>query len=304
MSCKNILLFYELHQDKLPSDTITDTLKLLNGYKMDTSVCLEEPTDHTKQHTYDTVVNQHHQITSKPINSFFHPYVQNIATRIEVGGKRFTSFSEMSNSLSDIQKQQVVEYVKSFAQGMSKSLAATIGIIEQTPRYCNMDVPTKIRATLDSQYTATEASNIRDSYMADKIAYECNEVDDFTIALVGAKHFSIAKKLKKAGYNVNEFWVIGIREKHFSNEDKSLLCMLNPKELLDTEHKNLCENYTGGTRIFDTTDSKMTSQDIVKQIISCGDTPTICDSLSRSNTLFTLAGCIDKCTILPTNDDL
>ena len=212
-----------------------------------------------------------------------------------MGDKRFTSFASRSKELSNSEKQTVVDYVKSFVSNTSEYVAAAMEIIEHSPKYCNMDLPTAKRA---------QVREIRDVYMANNIVKQCNNVDDFVVALVGGNHFSVANRLKASGKEVSEVWRLGEVE-GVAKEDRMSFCILDPQELSDVEHKNLCVNYTGNAKVFDTTESKMDPQDIANKIIPCVQSSAVCTVLHDvSDVLYNLVGCTSECTMPFMNEDL
>lgn len=247
MTCRNIILFYERHDDKISALTISALSGNLKqaGVK---SYCFEEPADNTRASLiegYKANIDWLDNLISA--NSFNNPYIQQIAASglLVIFDKTGKSHKQVTagSHLSAAEKAQVVKSAHKYGVGMKESIQATLNLVEQTDmEFCAMDIPSQKRARLDSMGASElQTTTVRNKYMAKKIMEQCDERGDVA-ALVGASHFHIASLLREKGVSVKEYYItdapVNILSEDLLSEYMHDLCLRTEQK----DHK-ICDNH-------------------------------------------------------------
>ncbi len=213
MSCKNIIIFYEKHDDKHPIKTIKDLSSLLKNIGIK-SYCFEEPSNESKEELLGIYESQLNRLKSQTkVSSFQDNYIKSlIASGVLQLQDDNGDFKEVTpqSILSNEEKKAILHYAKELATSMVESLEETVSLIHQTDEvnlnFCSMDMPRTSRFELNSQgIDALRQLRIRNEYMKNEILEQCKKGD--VLALVGAARFGLADLLRDEKLNVKEYYV-------------------------------------------------------------------------------------------------
>ena len=210
MTCKQVIIFYEFHQDKYPAEAV---LRVVNDLKKIgiKSLCFEEPSDHTREYTIQNFKQSFAKLFQvfQSIKSIKHPYVQNLLKSQQF----FTPQGKIIDPRTKIDKAIELEMIKTAKYSMLQfieSINATINLMaltyEQDFNYYNIDVSLKERSSTYSFNTKTGERAHRNKVMSAKLLELCQKDLD-PLLLVGAGHFDIATQLRTSGIKVKEYFV-------------------------------------------------------------------------------------------------
>lgn len=186
-----IVIFYEMHDDKLPASTIRGLLPFLkeNGFKIYAS---EAPYDES---LHDFITN---------LNKLKDEYKYVLNDRKLLHGSWELQKEASSNKEMTLQafKQDILSYIASFQE--------TIKLAEELPRagfeYIAVDLSRNQRG--DIEYETSDHSMLeRDPFIIQKIVDACNKYKTGIIFLVGSAHYLIEIKLKNEGFNVTSIYL-------------------------------------------------------------------------------------------------
>ena len=214
--CKNIIMFYESHDDSKAAKVIKSLLK----YAPEGSVvCFEESDDSTKE---DFLYNLHKGIES------FKRKIQDIKDLSNSYMERQTSSEERDLEIQG-QKRHLDESMKEeiFFKNCIHSFRATLRLIEALDEkglgYCHMDVPFEERQELYESPKMLQY-HIRNLHMTYRLLEECEKSEGNVYALVGADHRPIVHHLSEhqGDFDIKEYYV---RNPDISKAGILLSCM-------------------------------------------------------------------------------
>lgn len=211
MKCKNVILFYETHDDPSPSNVM---IKLLDDMKQIgiKALCVEDPSDYDKKTTKNLLSKNIKTIFNyaDSIKDVSHPYVKNMLNEGAILNQYTGEIMKPDDVLDEYTQNEVIDSAKDMIKGIAKAIQATLNLIKSAEKkkfsYFNIDMDSNKRAAFEQKYEGSELISIRDKVMADNLINLCNKGYD-SVYLVGAMHFDVATQLRASNITVREYFI-------------------------------------------------------------------------------------------------
>jgi hypothetical protein len=273
MACKQIVLFYERHDDRSATRVMHKVLLKLKQKSYNPTVCLEEAIesiDGIKQTYTDGMNNMLYQ-TNNLIKSFNDDRIKshiNQAGAMGFDGRLYGSYEAAKKGLSRAEKKVNVDQMNDFYLNMVASLKATLDLLDSVSNYCAMDVTNNKKDELHKSSPILEGYKRRSTYMAEQLHKQCDSTDDYVMGLLGSDHFDIGHKLRKAGVKIQDYYIINYTYSPTPGD----ICMRQDRT------NKICKEYPPFKGVvydlmysIDTEDSSY--EKIIKQVLPSGQQP-------------------------------
>jgi hypothetical protein len=305
MSCKDILIVYELHNDPFPTQVITQlTNALQKTYKQDVTLCIEDADNSSKSTTLRNLISQKKSAESLLIKDFDSPKLDKYISQIALNNIYFNSVAEAKKILTKSEQKTVLDGINKEFVLQAEVYSSGIKAIMAAKNYANVDMPNKFE--IIQKYPMQKSHEIRDKYMADKIATECAKTEGYVIMLVGAGHYNIANNLRSLDHNPKEIYPLSIfrtpEQENSAFELPNYYCVNYDMfqklgiPLAQRENLGYCKNYNRHIIGFNKYVENFSVKKVVDIILDCPSTlKHFCNKTATLSTDYTTMynGCLE-----------